>query len=135
MTEVLSHWPVVVELPLQDGDRDAAGFLVDEGIARLLAAGCAAYAAGGTRLDLAAATVDDVVLRRGAVPVPDGVVAVGVAVAEVFPDRCTVEIRIRPAEGPGVAGAATCSVRPPGGVHDVLRAELIERAQGARHLH
>jgi hypothetical protein len=62
-------------------------------------------------------------------------VAVGVAVAEVFPDRCTVEIRIRPAEGPGVAGAATCSVRPPGGVDDVLRAELIERAQGARHLH
>ena len=135
MTEVLSHWPVVVELPLQDGDRDAEGFLVDEGITRLLAAGCAAYAAGGTRLDLATATVDDVVLRRGAVPVPGGVVAVGVAVAEVFPDRCTIEVRIRPAEGPGVAGAATCAVRPPGGVGDELRAELIERAQAARHLH
>ena len=135
VTEMMSHWPVLVQLPLRDEDRDADGFLTDAAVARLFAEGRTAYAAECTELDLAAAEVTDVVTRRGAVAAPGALALVGVAVVEVFPERFTMEARIRALEGAGTAASATCAVAPPGGVSEALKARLIALAQAARHLH
>jgi acyl-CoA thioesterase FadM len=135
MSEVLSTWPVVVELPLGAEDRDADGTLTEAAVDRLFAEGRVAYAAECPELDLADADVTDLVLRRGSVAAPGQVAVVGVAVVEVFPDSFTMEARIRPAEGSGVAATAACVVVPAGGVTDALRARLIALAQTARHHH
>ena len=135
MSEILSTWPVVVELSLRAEDRDGDGFLTDEGIDRLFAEARAAYAAECPELDLASVDVRDVVLRRGAVAAPGDAVLVGVAVVEVFPDTFTMDLRIRPAEGSGIAGSASCVVAPAGGVTGELRSRLIALAQTARHHH
>jgi hypothetical protein len=121
MSEILSTWPVVVELPLRADDRDADGFVTHDGIERLFAEARAAYAAECPELDLDAATIGELVLQRGAV--------------EVFPDTFTMDLRIRPAEGRGIAGSASCVVAPAGGVADELRSRLIALAQTARHYH
>ena len=136
MTEMLSRWPVLVELSLLDDDRDADGVLTDAAVTRLFVEVRGAYAAECSTLDLPTAEVRDVVVTRGAVPVPDAFVSVSVAVVEVFPESFTMEARIRPGEGAGIAGSASCVVVPAGGaVGDALRAELIELAQNARHMH
>ena len=133
---MLSRWPVLVELSLLDGDRDADGFLTDLAMAHLFAEARRAYASECSQLDLAAAEVRDVVVRRGAVAAPGSTASVSAAVVEVFPDRFTMEARIRPAEGLGIAGSASCVVAPAGGeVSDALQAELIALAHGARHFH
>jgi hypothetical protein len=135
MSEILSTWPVVVELPLRAEDRDGDGFVTHDGIERLFAEARAAYAAECPELDLDAATISELVLQRGAVAAPGGAAVVGVAVVEVFPDTFTMDLRIRPAEGRGIAGSASCVVAPAGGVADELRSRLIALAQTARHYH
>ena len=135
MSEILSTWPVVVELPLRAEDRDGEGFLTDDALERLFAEARAAYAADCPELDLVTAAVTDVVLRRGAVAAPGDLALVGVAVVEVFPDTFTMDLRIRPAEGSGIAGSASCVVAPAGGVGGELRSRLIALAQTARHHH
>ncbi|HJR25511.1 MAG TPA: hypothetical protein VJ804_08565 [Acidimicrobiales bacterium] len=135
MSEVLSTWPVVIPLALRDEDRDADGFLTTDAVTRLFATGRAAYAAECPELDLDSAVVRELVAKRGGVAAPGAEVLVGVAVVEVFPEQFTMEVRIRPDEGHGVAGTASCAMAPPGGVSDELRSRLIALAQTARHLH
>ncbi len=136
VTEMVTHWPVLEQLTLHEDERDADGFLTDGALTRLFAEVRGAYAAGCKALDLTAAEVRDVVVRRGSVPAPGADASVSVAVVEVFPESFTMEARVRPAEGLGIAGSATCTVVPAGGaVSRELKAELIALAQTARHLH
>ncbi len=80
MTEMVSHWPVVLELPVRTQDREADGCLNDEALERFFAAARAAYAAECPELDLAAATVSHVPLRPRGAPAEGTSAVVGVAV-------------------------------------------------------
>jgi hypothetical protein len=135
MTEMVSHWPVVLELPVRTHDRDADGCLTDDALERLFAEGRAAYAAECPELDLTTADVSELALRPRGAPAEGTTAVVGIAVTEVFPDGFTMEAKVRPEEGSGIAGSATCLVSPAGGVSDELRSRLIALAQTARHLH
>jgi acyl-CoA thioesterase FadM len=135
MSEVLSTWPVVVELPLRAEDLDPDGFLTDEAVVRLFAEARRAYAEVCPELDLESADLTDVVVRPGAVAAPGALARVGVAVVEVFPETFTMEARVRPEQGAGIAATASCVVAPAGGVTDGLRSRLIALAQTARHHH
>jgi hypothetical protein len=132
---MLSHWPVRVWLPLSGDERDADGFLTEDGIAGLFEQVRAAYLEDCATLVDVPLTVADVQVERGRVPAPGGGVSAAVAVVEVFPDHFTMTTRVRPEAGVGVAATATCRVAPTGGVTREVQAELIARAQGARHLH
>ena len=135
MSELVSTWPVVMELPVGDEDRDADGVLTDDGVERLFAEARSAYADLCPELDLAAATVSELVRRPGGVAAPGRAAVVGVAVVEVFPETFTMDLRVRPAEGSGIAASASCTVAPAGGVGAELRSRLIALAQTARHYH
>jgi hypothetical protein len=132
MTDLVSTWPVVLELPLGGDDRDDEGVLLDGAVERLFAEARGAYAEVCPELDLSDAAVSEIVVRRGAAA--EGEVAVvGIAVVEVFPTTFTMDLRVRPAEGPGIAATGSCVVAPAGGVSDALRRRLIDLAQTARH--
>jgi hypothetical protein len=133
--EMISTWPVVEELPLQAADRDASGFLTDDGVGRLFAAVRQAYLDGCSTLAGVSVAVGEVTVEGGSVPAAGDAVVAGAAVVEVFPDSFTMSTRIRPQAGEGIAAAATCRVTPEGGVTREIQAELIERAQTARHYH
>jgi hypothetical protein len=133
VTEMMSHWPVLVRLPLAGDERDADLFLTDEGIASLFRRVRAAYLDQCATLVGVPLEVADVEVQRGSVPTPGGRVSAAVAVVEVFPDHFTMTSRMRPDVGPGVAATATCRIVPAGGVTREVQAELVARAQSARH--
>jgi hypothetical protein len=127
------HWPVRIEVPLAGIGRDADGCLTEDGLATAFAAVRAAYLEGCTALVGVEVTFEDVHLELGTVPVEGDHLMAAAAVNEVYPTLFTLVARVRPAEGPGLAGSASCDVRPAGGVTTELQAELIHRAQTARH--
>jgi hypothetical protein len=137
---MVSRWPVVLRLPVEDGDRDADGRLTDGAIARMFAATRAAYFERCHTVAGSQVTLRDLTTTRASAAVDDDGVTVSVSVVEVFPDRFTMNARVRPvgpAEGDGVAGTAWCSVSPGGGgeVTDAMRDELIALAHGATQFH
>jgi hypothetical protein len=135
VTEMMSHWPLRMSVPVDADARDADGFLTEEGIAVVFAVVRDAYLEGCATLSNIDVVVADLVVERGSVAAPGGLAVAAAAVNEVFPDHFTMTTRIRPADGPGVAGSARCTVRPDGGVTREIQAELIARAQTARHFH
>jgi hypothetical protein len=132
MTEMAIHWPVRIEVPLAGIGRDADGCLTEDGLATVLAAVRGAYLDGCTTLAGVEVTFEDERLELGATPVTGERVMAAAAVNEVYPTLFTLVARVRPAEGPGIAGSASCDVRPAGGVTKDIQAELIARAQSAR---
>jgi hypothetical protein len=135
MTDMVTHWPVRIEVPLEGLARDAEGYLTEDGVAEVFAAVRSAYLEGCTTLTGVEVTFEDVRLERGAVPVEGDHLVVAAAVNEVYPTLFTMVARLRPAEGEGIAGSASCDVRPAGGITKAVQAELIARAQTARHFH
>ena len=133
MSEMAIHWPVRIDVPLAGVERDADGCLTEDGLAAVFAAVRTAYLDGCTTLAGVEVTVEDVRLEPGSIPVPGEHVSAAAAVNEVYPTLFTMVARVRPAEGPGLAGSASCDLRPVGGVTKELQAELIDRARSARH--
>jgi acyl-CoA thioesterase FadM len=130
---MVSRWPVLVSLPVSASDRDNEGKLNDAAIDRLFAAARAAYLERCSTVDPAALEASAIASARGA-PAGDGV-TVSVNVVEVFPSRFTMEARIRPADGEGIAGTASCTLSPEDGVSTEMRDEFIALAHGAAHFH
>jgi hypothetical protein len=132
MAEIAIPWPVRIEVPLAGIQRDAEGCLTELGLTAVVAAVRTAYLDGCTTLAGVVVTVEDLRLELSAVPVDGDEVSAAAAVNEVYPTLFTMVVRVRPAAGPGIAGAASCDLRPAGGVTKAIQAELIARAQGAR---
>jgi hypothetical protein len=136
---MVSRWPVVLALPVEDGDRDADHRLTADAIARFFGAARTAYFDQCRTVDAGTVEIRELTTTRAAAPVDDGGVTVSASVVEVFPDHFTMTARVRPAgpaEGDGVAGSAWCSASPAGGeVTDAMRDEFIALAHGAREFH
>jgi hypothetical protein len=132
MSGMLSTWPVLVPLPVSGDDVDAEGRLTAPAVLGLFERVREVYLAGCTTLAGRAVEVADVVVTPG-VPVGAGEVLVSASVVEVFPDRFTMHVRVRPAEGEGIAAEGRCSILPGGPVTDEIRDELIALAHAARH--
>lgn len=133
MSSIASKWPVLLVLPVLPGDVDGDGRLSPEGAERLFAEGRAAY----FELVRSFSPGDVRVLEVGA---PRQGVAVGpeasisVSVVELFPDRFTMEARVRPAAGEAIAADLSCTVTA-GEVTDEVRDDLIAIAHAAAHWH
>jgi hypothetical protein len=139
MSSIASKWPVLVSLPVTADDRDEAGALTVAAAERCFASARGVYLEGCRTLADgvdAAAEVRDVVVRpRDELDAALSEVTVSVSVIEVFADRFTMNVRIRPAEGDAIAAEGSCDVLPPGGVGRELRDELIAKAHAAAHYH
>ena len=135
MSSMVSRWPVLISASVASEDLDADGFLRPAAAERLFGEARVEYV--GECRTLAGREVDvvDVVVTPGDVAVGPGAVTVSVSVVEVFPDRFTMNARIRPAAGEGVLADAVCSVLPGGPVTDDIRDELIAKAHAASHYH
>jgi hypothetical protein len=132
MSSFASKWPVLLELPVTADDLDADGMLTPPARERLFAAVREAYLAGCSTLAGRALDVRDVVVAPGGAPVEPGDVTVSAAVVEIFPDRFTMHVRIRPgAGGEGIAAHGWGDVVVEGGVTDDVRDELIAQAHSA----
>ena len=133
---MVSRWPVLVSLPVSAADAGGDGRLLETAAERLFAGGRDEYLARCRTFDGGSAEVRDVRIIPGGASVA-GVeeATVSVSVVEVFPDRFTMNARIRPAGGEGVAADAWCDVVPGGPVTDDIRDELIAFAHEARHYH
>ena len=138
MSSMVSRWPVLVSLPVSSADRDdAEGGRLSTGAAeRLFARAREVYLARCRTLEGRAVEVLDVRITRGDASLA-GVeeATVSVSVVEVFPDRFTMNVRIRPAGGEGIAADGRCDVFPGGPVTDEVRDELIAFAHEASHYH
>jgi hypothetical protein len=132
MSGMLSTWPVLVPLPVAGDDVDGEGRLTAPAVLGLFAQVREVYLSSCTTLVGRAVEVADVVVTPG-VPVGLGEVLVSASVVEVFPDRFTMHVRVRPAEGEGIAAEGRCSILPGGPVTDEIRDELIALAHAARH--
>jgi hypothetical protein len=133
MAEMAIRWPVRMEVPLAGLGRDASGCLTEEGLGTVFAAVRAAYLEGCASLAGVEVAVEDLRLTLGAVPVEGDHVVAAAAVNEVYPTLFTMVARVRPAAGPGLAGSASCDLRPAGGVTRAVQTELIARAHAASH--
>lgn len=91
---MVSRWPVLVSLPVADSDRGADGRLTEPAVERLFAQARAAFAKCAT-VDDSTLELRESTVQPGTASAGDGV-TVSVAVVEVFPDRFTMEARLRP---------------------------------------
>ena len=135
MSSMVSKWPVLVPLPITAADVDDAGALTVEAAERLFARARDLYLAGCRTLEDREVEVLEVVVLPGDTLAAPGEVTVSVSVVEVFPDRFTMHVRIRPVGGDGVAAEGGCSILAGGGTTDEIRDELIARAHAAEHYH
>ena len=134
MSEIAIHWPLRIDVPLAGVERDAAGRLTEAGLSSVFEAVRTAYLDGCTTLAGVEVAIEDVRLELGSVAVEGDHVSAATAVNEVYPTLFTMVARVRPATGPGLAGSASCDVRPAGGVTKDVQAELIDRARSAREV-
>jgi hypothetical protein len=121
MSEIAIHWPLRIDVPLAGVERDAAGCLTEAGLAAVFDAVRTSYLDGCTTLADVEVTVEDVRLELGAVRVEGDHVSAAAAVNEVYPTLFTMVARVRPVAGPGIAGSASCDLRPAGGRADWRR--------------
>jgi acyl-CoA thioesterase FadM len=131
---MVSRWPVVVALPVDASDLDADGRLTNAAVEHLFAGARAAYfdrcaTVDDSRLEIRKSTAR----ARDAAP-GDGV-TVSVNVVEVLRDSFTMEARLRPADGDGIAATAWCSLSPGAEVSKAMRDEFIALAHAASHIH
>jgi acyl-CoA thioesterase FadM len=134
-TDIVSRWPIVMPISVQAGDCDDDGRLTDAGAERMFALARASYFDLCTTVDIATLELQRTTVARGSVAVNASGVTVSVNVTEVYPETFTMSARIRPADGPGVAADARCSLFPGGPVSNAMRDEFISLAHNARHTH
>lgn len=135
MSSMVSRWPVLISATVSTDDVDGDGMLRAEAVERLFGEARDVYVATCRTLEGREIEVLDVVITAGDTPVEPGEVTVSVSVVEVFADRFTMNGRVRPAAGEGVAADAACSVSPGGPVTHEIRDELIALAHAASHYH
>jgi acyl-CoA thioesterase FadM len=131
---MVSRWPVVVELPIEASDKGADGQLTNTAVARLFAQARAAYFDRCATVDVSRVEIRKSTSRAGDTA-PRDAVTVSVSVVEVLRDRFTMEARVRPADGDGIAATAWCSLSPGAEVSKAMRDEFIALAHGASHIH
>lgn len=135
MSSIVTRWPVLVSLPVTADDRDDEGRLTAACVERLFARVREVYFGMCRSLDGRELTLSEVVVGLGPAPVEVGEASVSVSVVEVFDDRFTMDARVRPAEGDGIAAEARADVFPGGAVTREIRDELIAHAHEGRHYH
>lgn len=135
MSSIVTRWPVLVSLPVTGKDRDVDGHLTGACVERIFGLVLDVYLGTCRTLEGVAVDAAAPTLVPGPAPVAVGEASVSASVIEVFEDRFTVHVRIRPAEGDGIAAEARGEVFPAGGVTRKIRDELIVHAQEARHYH
>jgi hypothetical protein len=134
-TDIVSRWPVVIPLALADGDCHADGQLNEAGAARMFALARARYFDLCRAVDRATLEVQGLAVAPGSAAVNASGVTISVNVTEIYPDTFTMSARIRPADGPGVAADARCSLFPGGRVSTAMRDEFIALAHNANNVH
>ena len=134
-TDIVSYWPLVIPLPVGPGDCDANGYLTDAAVEQMFALARARYFDLCTTVDASTVVIPRSAVVRGDATVTPGGITISVGVIEVYPETFTMAARIRPADGPGVAADARCSVSPGGDVTDAMRDEFIALAHAARRTH
>ena len=132
VAEMLSRWPVVMSVVIDETERDDSGVLTDTACERVFALARAEY------FGRCETFAESDVLLVGTTIVADAPVAtdsitVSVGVVEIYPDRFTMELRIRPCEGEGIVAAGRCSLSLPA-VTDEIRDEFIRLAQDAHYM-
>jgi len=132
VSDIVSRWPVRMTLPIEREDRDADDRLTEAGVERLFAIAAETYfdlceTVGAGRV----ATAERVTVVG--VPVGGDHVTISVGVIEIYPDEFTMEARVRPAEGEGVAARAKYRYTVDGGVGEPMRDEFIALAHTARY--
>ena len=135
MSEILSRWPVVVSLPVGADDCDADGRLTEAAVERLFAEARTAFFDECDTVDASTVALRATQVLPGDVGVGEAGVTVSVSVVEIFDDGFTMEARLRPADGPGVAAMARSSMSPGAEVSKAMRDEFIALAHAARHYH
>jgi acyl-CoA thioesterase FadM len=132
--EMVSRWPVLLSLPVVDGDTDERGCLTDDGVERLFAEARHSYFDMCTTVDEAAIEVRGTSIQRGNAVVGDDGVTISVQVTEIFPDSFTMTARVRPRDRSDLGANASCSLSA-GEVTTEMRDEFIALAHNARHMH
>jgi hypothetical protein len=135
MSSMVSRWPVLVSLPVTAADVDDDGVLTTAAAERLFERAREVYLAQCRTLAGRRIEVLGVAVTPGGASVEPGEVTVSVSVVEVFADRFSMNVRIRPAAGEGIAADGWCDVFPGGEVTTAIRDELIAFAHEARHYH
>ena len=136
--EIATHWPVLLTLDVGADELDGDRRLTDAGIERLLADARIVYLEKCATVDISSVDVVRTTVRSGPAAVGPSGVTVSVGVLEVFPDRFTMNARVRPIDDTGAEGAAAtawCEVTTGGEVTTAMRDEFVKRAQEARYLH
>jgi hypothetical protein len=134
MSDIVSRWPVRLALPIDDSDRDAGHRLTEGAVDRIFAEAADAYFALCRTVDAGRVQISKQVNVAG-VPVEGDHVTISVGVVEIYPDEFTLEARLRPAAGEGIAGQATRRYKVEGGVGEDMRDEFIALAHAARYTH
>jgi acyl-CoA thioesterase FadM len=134
-TDIVSRWPIVIPLALEDGDCDDDGRLTEAGAHRMFARARARYFDLCRTIEPATLEVQRLAVAPGSAAVNASGVTISVNVTEIYPDAFTMSARIRPADGPGIAADARCSVFPGGEVSNAVRDEFIALAHNAHHMH
>ena len=130
---VVSRWPVVVQVAVQDADRDSHGALSDAGAERMFAVARDAYFDLCRTVDRASITADAPVVRLRPGHVGD-LVSVSAGVVEVFSGAFRMSVRIRSIEDQ-VAAYVNCTFSTAEPIPASMRDEFIALALGARHVH
>ena len=132
---MVSRWPVRISVPLRDGETDAEGRLTDAAVERISVVGRDAYFDLCTTVDRSAVEVLGTSTVKGPAAAGNRV-SVSANVVEIFPDRVTMMLRVRPAQGErSVAADVRCSLSMGDEVTKAMRDEFIALAHSARHTH
>jgi len=132
MSDIVSRWPVRLTLPLERDDRDGDDRLTEAAVERVFAIAADAYFDRCDTVGAGRVVIAERVTVVG-VPVAGDQVTISVGVIEIYPDEFTMEARVRPAEGEGVAARAKYRYKVDGGVGEPMRDEFIALAHAARY--
>jgi acyl-CoA thioesterase FadM len=133
MSAMLSRWPVVLSVPIDEFDVDDQNVLTDAAIARIFGRARTAYFELCSTIDESSAEAVTVSIERGCAVEPTHV-TISVGVVEIYPNSFTLEARLCPAEGEGIAARVRCSVTV-GELTEQMRDEFIALAHAARAMH
>lgn len=132
--EMVSRWPVLLSLPVVDGDRDEHGCLTAAGVERLFAEARHSYFDLCTTVDESVLELRDSSVQLGNAAVSDDGVTISVQVTEISPDSFTMTARVRPRDRSDLGANASCLLSG-GEVTNEMRDEFIALAHNARHMH
>jgi hypothetical protein len=130
---MVSRWPVVVTVSLQDDEIATDGRITEAGADRAFAAARRAYLEQCTSVQGLFLEVRECTVIVGE-PL-DGATEIRVAtgVVEIFPDSFTMTARMRPTRASEIAADATCLLSTGDELPTACRDEFIAKAHAAQH--